>query len=268
MENSRGNLKVRLVIAVVVALGAIFGYFRSTQKNQITGEVQQVALTEDQEVALGQQAAPQMLQQYGGESSDPKENARVDQIGNRLVQQSTARNSKYQFEFHVLNDSKTINAFALPGGQVFITRALLTQLKTDGQLAGVLGHEIGHVIGRHGAEHMAKQNLTQGLVSAVGVGADSQQAAQLAAAIGNLVNMKYGREDELESDTLGVRFMSEAGYNPQGMIGVMEILAQASKGNRNPEFFSTHPNPENRIDKIKAAIQEKFPQGVPANLEK
>ena len=84
--------------------------------------------------------------------------------------------------------------------------------------------------------------------------------------IGQLVNMKFGRDDEIQSDTLGVKVMAQAGYDPRSMIEVMQILDEASAGNRPPEFFSTHPNPENRIAQIEAAIQEVFPNGVPENL--
>jgi predicted Zn-dependent protease len=163
----------------------------------------------------------------------------------------------YRYDFHLLRDPNTINAFALPGGQVFITYGLLRKLQSEDQLAGVLGHEIGHVLGRHSAERIAKQDLTSGIVNGVLVGSDgSQSAAQTAAMIGNIVNMKYGRDDELESDELGVKIMFDAGYNPEEMIGVMEILKAASGGQRVPEFQSTHPDPENRIEKIKAAIEK------------
>jgi predicted Zn-dependent protease len=265
----RGVTPVRLILALVIALISVGSYYFSTQKNEITGETQRVNLTKDEEIALGLQSAPQMIQQYGGESANPKETALVREIGNRLVERTAARTSGYRFEFHVLADPNTINAFALPGGQVFITQALLRRLRTRGELAGVLGHEIGHVIARHGAEHLAKQKLTGGLVGAVAVGSDSQMATQAAQAIAATVNMKYGRDDELESDALGVRLMSEAGFDPRAMIGVMEVLAEASKGaNRQPEFFSTHPNPENRIAKLQALIQETYPSGLPKGLEK
>lgn len=141
-------------------------------------------------------------------------------------------------------------------------------------MAGVLGHEVGHVIGRHSAEQLAKQNLTQGLVGAIGVATydpndpRSGQTAALAAAVGQLISMKFSRNDELEADKFGVKLMSEAGYDPRSMIRVMEILASLSKQGRTPEFFSTHPNPEHRIPKIKAAIQAVYPNGVPDGLQK
>ena len=128
-------------------------------------------------------------------------------------------------------------------------------MENEDQLAGVLGHEIGHVVGRHSAARIAKQGLTQGIISGVLVGG-GDGTGQMAAMIGNVINMKYGRNDELESDELGVKFMIEAGYQPEEMIGVMKILKAAAGPNRVPEMQSTHPDPENRIEKIKEAIKK------------
>lgn len=264
----------RLWIALVVAAISVLGYFGSSVFNPITQEKQHVAgITPEQEVALGLQAAPEMAQQFGGEDPDPQLQARVDQVGERLVSKSAAGQSPYKFDFHVLNDPETINAFALPGGQVFITEGLLKKLKTEGQLAGVLGHEMGHVVARHGAEHIAKQQLTEGLTGAAVLATydpndpSSRNSTAVAAMIGQLVNMRFGRQDELEADRLGVRLSSETGYDPRSMIALMKILEESSQGNRPPEFFSTHPNPENRIQRIQEAIRERYPNGVPAGLE-
>ena len=142
----------------------------------------------------------------------------------------------------------------------------MNRLDSVGQLAGILGHEVGHVVARHSAEHLAKQKLTQGLVGAVGAASDAG-GARMAAAVGQMVNMRYGREDELESDRLGVAFMSEAGYDPNSLIGVMRILAEASGGSSQPEFASTHPSPANRVAQIEAVIAQTFPNGVPGGLE-
>ena len=131
-----------------------------------------------------------------------------------------------------------------------------------------LGHEIGYVIARHSAQRMAKLQITQGLSGAVLVasGDSGYGAARIAATVGHLVNMKFGRDDELQSDNLGVRFMSEAGYDPRALIRVMEILAEAGGGRGHPEFFSTHPNPDNRVHEIEAAIALAYPDGVPDGL--
>ena len=263
----------RLIIAAIVAIVSIITYYSQRSSNPVTGEVQHVDLSPQQEVALGLQAAPEMAQQHGGLHPDAEAQAVVDRVGRRIVERSAARDSPYQYEFHVLADEDMINAFALPGGQVFITAGLLKRMQTEGQLAGVLGHEIGHVVARHGAEHLAKARLTQGLTGAAVLATydpenpASRNSAAVAALIGNLVNMRFGRNDELESDKLGVRFTAEADYDPRAMLEVMRVLAESASGPRPPEFFSTHPNPERRVERIQAAIAEVFPNGVPEELE-
>jgi beta-barrel assembly-enhancing protease len=258
----------RILIAAILALVAIVTYFGSTSENPLTGEKQRVAMTPEQEVALGYKSAPQMAAQMGGLSQNEKARVLVRQLGEKLVAQSFAAKSPYKFSFHVLADPRTVNAFALPGGPIFITEGLLRLLKSEAELAGVLGHEIGHVIARHSSERLAKQQLTQGLLGALVVGSGDYTTAQIGQMVGSMINMSYGREDELESDALGIRIMAEAGYDPRAMIRVMEVLAKASGGSRQPEFFSTHPAPENRTARIKEAISKQYPNGVPENLRK
>lgn len=263
----RSGGRGRLLIALVMVAMALFSYFSSSVFNPVTGENQHISITPRQEIALGIEAVPQMMQQFGGEYPNQQLQDHIDEVGNRIVQQSAAKATEWQFDFHLLRDPETLNAFALPGGQVFITAALYQKLTTEGQLAGVLGHEIGHVIARHGAQRIAKQGLTEGITGAVVVASGDARTAQVAQMVGQLVNLKYGRDDELQADKLGVRFMSEAGYDPRAMIEVMKILAASRSGTEPPEFFSTHPNPENRIARIQEAIDERFPNGVPAGLE-
>lgn len=261
----RSGIWLRLGLAAFIAIMGLVSYFGSSQYNEVTGEKQYISITEEQEIALGLQAVPELVQQYGGLYPDDEAQAYLDQVGNDLVQASVANDTDWEWEFYLLDDEQTINAFALPGGPVFITYALFTRLETEGQLAGVLGHEIGHVLARHGAQQMAKAQLGQSLTQAVYI--VSEDGAQAAAIISQMVNMKYGRDDELESDRLGVEIMTDASYDPRAMIGVMEILAEASRGNQQPEFFSTHPNPDNRIERIQEAIDEEFPNGVPDGLK-
>lgn len=251
----RGNLKTRLIIGAIFAIFAIFKYISKGETNQYTGKKQHIDITTDQEIRMGLQSAPQMAQQHGGLYPDQAAQDLVDRVGNRLVNSSVAKETPYRYDFHLLRDPNTVNAFALPGGQVFITYALYSKLENEDQLAGVLGHEIGHVVGRHSAERIAKQGLTQGLLQAVMIGGGSQ-SGQAASMIANLVNMKYGRKDELEADNLGVRFMIDAGYRPEEMMGVMRILKSLAGPNRVPEMQSTHPSPENRIEHIKEAIKK------------
>jgi predicted Zn-dependent protease len=264
----------RIIIALVIAVISAITYFSKSQVNPVTGEKQRIDISAEQEIALGLQAAPEMAQQFGGLDPDERAQGIVDRVGNRILQSSDAKKSPYRYDFHVLADNRTVNAFALPGGQVFITKALLSQLGSEGQLAGVLGHEIGHVVARHSAEQMAKQRFTQGLTGAAVMATidpgdpSSYRNAAVAQMVGQLVSLKFTRNDELEADKLGVRLMTESGYDPRSMIGVMEVLKRSSGGRGGPDFFQTHPNPENRIEKIKQAIQEEFPQGLPSGLQK
>lgn len=264
----------RLSIAALIALVSIVSYLSTRSKNELTGETQHVAMSVEQEIGMGLQAAPEMESQYGGPSADEQGQALVNRVGERLVEHSVAVKSHYQFQFHLLADTETINAFALPGGQVFITEGLFRHLKTDGQLAGVLGHEIGHVIERHSAQQLAKSQLTEGLTGAAVVASydpnnpRSRETAAVAAAIGKLVSLRYSRGDELQADEWGVKLTAAAGYDPRAMIGVMEILEAASQSGSPPEFFSTHPNPEHRLERIKQLIAKEFPNGVPAGLER
>lgn len=255
-NNRRRNVGGGLVLALILAGFALCKYYSNQQFNEVTGETQYVSITPDQEIALGVHSTPSMIQQYGGLHPDPEGQRLVKKVGQHIVQNSDARNTPYQYDFHLLADPDVVNAFALPGGQVFITTALITQFETEDELAGVLGHEIGHVVARHGAERIAKQELTQGLTGAAVVASGDYNTAQAAQMIAGLINMSYGRDQELESDDLGVRFMSQAGYNPEALIKVMEILERASGGQRQPEFLSTHPSPENRVQKIREAIEK------------
>lgn len=250
----------RIIIALVIAAISLITYFSTRVQNPITGETQHINITVDQEIVLGLEAAPELAQQFGGLDPDPQAQDLVDTVGQRIVSQSPAGRSEYEFDFHLLADDQTVNAFALPGGQVFITAALFDRLQNEEQLAGVLAHEVGHVIGRHSAEQIARQQLTEGLTGAAVIAAydpenpSSAQRAQMAVLAAQLINMRYGREDEIESDFFGVCFLNDAGYDPGAMEGVMRILAEASGGQAPPEFFSTHPNPENRIENIRSAM--------------
>jgi predicted Zn-dependent protease len=195
----------------------------------------------------------------------------VSRIGNKVLEASPAREGAFKFQFHLLRDPQTINAFALPGGQIFITVGLLNALQTEAQLAGVLGHEIGHVIHRHAAEHMASGQLGQTIAVAVGVAASDeygrgQGAAAVAQVVNGMLQLKYGREDEKEADREGLKYIVSAGYDPRAMLGVMEVLKKAAGAGRQPEFMASHPHPESRLEEIRRFIAENYPNGVPSNL--
>jgi predicted Zn-dependent protease len=261
----------RIIIGLIIAAVSLIGYYGMRQLNPTTGEMQHIALTRDQEIAIGLQSAPEMAEQLGGEDPDPSIQADVAAVGGRIASRSTAGQTPYRFSFRVLRDAETVNAFALPGGPIFITRGLLQRFENEAQLAGVLAHEISHVVARHSAAQIAKNQLAQVLVTAVGTaGSDDQgggqQAAQVAGVVAQMVQLKYGRGDEIQADTLGVRFMSEAGYDPRALLEVMRILAESSGGQRAPEFMSSHPDPGNRREVIQQAIGSRFPGGVPGTL--
>ena len=244
-----------VLIGILMALFTLGRYFLNTEHNEITGEDQRISISVEEEIALGLQSRQEMAARHGGLDASEPDQRLVDKIGNDLVERTVAQQTPYRYEFHLLADPNTVNAFALPGGQIFITRALYTRLQDEDQLAGVLGHEIGHVVARHSAERISQQRLAEGLTGAAVIGTGSYSGGQLASVIANVVTMSYGREQELESDELGVRFMIEAGYEPEALVGVMDILEDASGGSRQPEFSSTHPSPDNRRAKIREAIE-------------
>jgi predicted Zn-dependent protease len=264
-EGQRG--RSHLLIALIIAAIGFFMYLTQTEKNPITGEKQHISITPEQEIRLGLQAAPEMAAQMGGEipSSDPR-TQEVQRIGQQIVSHTEAHRGPWHFQFHLLADPKTINAFALPGGQIFITLGLLNQLETEAQLAGVLAHEIGHVIERHSAQQMAKGQLGQILVVATGIGASNdnysshaQQAAAIASLVNQVTQLHYSRKDELQADQWGLRLMSEAGYNPKAMLEVMQILEKSAPTGHTPEMLQTHPYPEHRIAQIKAYLEKHPP---------
>jgi predicted Zn-dependent protease len=256
---------MRLIMALAVAAVSLFTYFSSQSTNPVTNEVQHVNISPDQEIAMGLQAAPEMAAQFGGLDPNQGDQQRVQQIGAKIVQDTPARTTPYQYAYHLLADTQTVNAFALPGGQIFITRALYDLLRSDAEVAGVLGHETGHVVARHSAEQLAKAQLTQGLTGAAVLAACDPNnpngcigTSQMAALVGQLINLKYSRADETEADWLGVCFMSESGYDPQGMVQVMQVLQQVSQssGQSQPEWMSSHPDPGNRIVQIQDDLQK------------
>ncbi len=277
-------IKTRLLIALAIALFAVISYYaKPGDRNEVTGETERVALTEEaDEVQLGLQAAPEMVGMHGGPSLDLQAQRTVQQLGRELLaaldrdlaehnreHPEDLRSNPYRetFRFTLLADPQTVNAFALPGGQVFITQALYDRLSTDGQKAGVLGHEVGHVLSRHSNKQMARSGMFQGIAGAIGVLGGDVNSARMGQMIGAVLSTKYGREAELESDRWGVRLMEMAGYDPRSMIDVMHVLDEAGGGGGPPEFLSTHPKPANREAYIEEVIAKEFPNGLRPGLK-
>jgi predicted Zn-dependent protease len=226
-------------------------------------------LSWDQEVAMGLSAAPQMTEQFGGQVQDPEIRAYVNEVGQKLlagVDEPVPEGLPWTF---TVLDSQVLNAFALPGGPVYISRGLAMQLKSEAEMAGVLGHEIGHVTARHGNQRISQATIIQaglGLGTAVVGAADEgtmlKEFGTLAVPAlsvgGQVLQLKYGRDEELEADALGVKYMARAGYNPIGQRRVMETLGAASGGAAPPEWLSTHPASQTRIDRIDELLRGEY----------
>lgn len=229
--------------------------------NPATGRSQLNLLSRTEEIQIGQEAAPELTIAYGGEVPSQELQAYVTQIGMDLAAQTEADFPSLPWSFTFLN-TDVINAFALPGGQVFITRGLVERMDNEAQLAGVLGHEIAHVTARHANNRLSRQ-LGLSVAAAIG-GAVIGDDEDMQLLVNGLVTgagvyaLTFDRGQESESDLLGMRYMVKAGYDPAAHLRVMQILAEASEGPRQPEWLSTHPLPETRIEQIQELLSDEF----------
>jgi predicted Zn-dependent protease len=211
------------------------------------------AISQEQEIEMGRQTHGQFEQEFGGLYNDPVVQGYVNRVGTSLVQFAGRRELPWQFR---VVDSDQINAFALPGGYVYITRGLLGNLEDEAQLAAILGHEIGHVVERHPVQQIQRAQGAQFIPFLAGIFGGGT-AGDVAGAVTQLGLMKYGRDQEREADYRGLTYMTRGGYDPEGIVQAMEILQRASGGGgRTPEFLSTHPNPGNRIEYLSEAIDK------------
>lgn len=203
--------------------------------------------TKQQDVQLGQETAAQVRKQMHV-VNDPFLNAYVNQVGQRLAGAQEAQESGFKFTFEVVADP-SINAFALPGGPMFINTGLLKAVDDEAQLAGVMGHEMSHVILRHGTNQASKAELIELPVALAGGsngGSLMARLAQLGIGLGaNSVLLKFSRTAESQADLMGSHLMAEAGYNPMELARFFEEL-EAKTGKGGIQFLSDHPNPENR----------------------
>ena len=228
--------------------------------NPATGERQLTLMSEAQEIQMGRQTHPEVLATYG-----PYDNlewqAYIQELGAKMA--ATSERPDLDWTFTVLDDP-VVNAMALPGGFIYVNRGILAHFNSEAELASVLGHEIGHVTARHSVEQMSRAQLAQlGLGVAAIASEDFRQYAGLASQGINLLFLKFGRDDENQSDTLGLRYMVRSGYDPHEMPKVFNTLDRVSgaSGMRGtPEWMSTHPDPGNRVQTIGTRIGQLPPE--------
>jgi beta-barrel assembly-enhancing protease len=213
------------------------------------------AISEEKEVAMGRDAAPKFEREFGGLYPDPAVQEYVHGVGIELAQDTNRAHLPWQFR--VLN-SDDVNAFALPGGFVYITKGLLFNLENEAQLASVLGHEVAHVAHRHSVQQLQRAQFVQGGSLLVGIfaGGTAGDVSSLAA---SLALMRYGRGQEREADLSGLNYVVREGYEPRAMVQTMEILERTSGGKRGGlGFLSTHPSPGNREKYLAERISKRY----------
>ena len=226
--------------------------------NPATGKRELNLVSEGQEIALGQQSHPEVLRQFGVYREKPELNRLVDQIGHRLAAQSERPNLPWTF---TVLDSPMVNAMALPGGYIYVTRGMLERINSEDELAGVIGHEIAHVTARHAAQQMSRAQLAQiGLVlgSVLAGPQVAQQYGQLAELGLGLLFQKYSRGQESQADILGTGYMAEARYNPVGVERMLMTLQRLDKNRTSgiDRYFESHPDPAKRVRDVHAKIAE------------
>jgi predicted Zn-dependent protease len=235
------NRPLPLALAASVALIVLSG----CATNPVSGRRQFSLVSTQQELRIGTEGRAAVLAEYGA-YDDARIAAYVDSVGQGLARVSHLPTLK--FTFTVLDDP-TVNAFAMPGGYIYITRGILAYLNSEAQLAGVLGHEIGHVTARHTAQQLTQQQLAGfGLSLASAFSSGFRQYSAAAEQALGLVFLKYSRDDETQADELGVEYSTKAGYDPREIPGTYAMLKRVSDraGQRLPGFLSTHPDPGNR----------------------
>jgi predicted Zn-dependent protease len=240
---------VVLALSAFLAVGAT-----GCAVNPVTGERDFVLISEQQEIAMGRDADPDIVASMGL-YDDPALQEYVQTLGMRMARDSERPNLPWTFR---VIDDPVVNAFALPGGYIYVTRGIMGHFSSEAELAGVLGHEIGHVTARHGVQQMSRANLAQ-----LGLGVGTILAPELAgvaqaAGVGlSLLFLSYGRDAERQADDLGLAYMTAESYDPRQMAATFEMLARSSgaaDGDRLPGFLSTHPEPLDRRDRILARI--------------
>ncbi len=236
-------------LSSVAAAVIVISLFNGCAVNPVSGKKQIAFMTEAEEIALGRQSDPQIIAEYG---LYPDSNIQRFIRAKGLEMARISHRPNLNWQFRVL-DSDVINAFAVPGGYVYFTRGILAHMNNEAQFAGVLGHEIGHVTARHSIGQQTKGMLAQlGVIAAVIVSPDLAQFANELNQGAQLLMLKFSRDDESQSDELGVTYSSRVGYDAREMAKFFLTLQRSQpKGTgKLPEFMSTHPDPGNRYERV------------------
>ena len=258
-------MKTRMGFGVLAACALAAGTLQGCTTNEATGRRQFLTMDRSEEIQIGEENKAPLTQEFGGAVTQADLHNYVADIGRKLAAQTESDNPSLPWEFTLLN-SKVINAFALPGGKVFVSRGLIEEMPNEAQLAAVLGHEIGHVTGKHTSERMGQALGTPigaaviGGLAGVAIGGKEGAAAGIAggATVGQVVSLSFSRDQEIEADRLGMRYMEKLNYDPVGAIEVQEILGRAGGGGGTPEFLSTHPASETRISELKKRYEKYY----------
>ena len=245
----------------IYCLALTFFLYNSCATNPVTGKKQVVLMSEAQEIAMGKEADPQIIAQFGL-YEDKALQAFITEKGKKMAAISHRPQLDYQFR---VVDSDVLNAFAVPGGYVYFTRGIMAHFNNEAEFAGVLGHEIGHIAARHSVEQQRNAILGQiGIIAGVVLAPDLAQFAESASQGLGLLLLKFGRDAERESDRLGVEYSSKIGYDATEMAGFFQTLERKSaEGGQGelPGFLSTHPNPGDRfvtVGKLAAEWKQKL----------
>ena len=231
--------------------------------NPVTGERQLMLVSEDQEVQMDRQYSPVQFSADLGVTQDKALNAYVDQTGQKMAAKTHRAHMPYNF--HVVN-ATYVNAYAFPGGSIAVTRGILLSLENEAELAALLGHELGHVNARHTAQQMSKGSVTQAIVGGIAAVAGTQgkiygdMASQLGQVSAGALLASYSRDNEREADALGMEYMVRSGYNPQGMVGLMDVLRSLSKHDPSAIelMFATHPMSDERYNTAVETAKTKY----------
>ena len=238
------------------SLALTVGLFDMCAVNPVTGKKQVVLMSEAQELAMGKEADPQIVQEYGLYENKELQDF-INQKGKAMAAVSHRPGIEYNFR---IVDSDILNAFAIPGGYVYFTRGIMAHFNDEAQFAGVLGHEIGHITARHSVIQQRNATLSQvGLIAGMIIAPQLGDFAQTASQGLSLLFLKFSRDDERQADQLGVEYSSKIGYDAEHMADFFNTLDRQSKqggGEALPEFLSTHPNPAGRNAAVEKAAKE------------